>query len=64
MKIRTIEMVRQIRDAHYEQLKDETRQEWLAFYQEKAQLMNIRVKAIRQARQTVEQVRILRYPDE
>lgn len=53
MKMRAIEMVRQIREAHYEQLKDKTPQERLAFYREKAQVMNKRVKTILEAHQTL-----------
>lgn len=53
MKMKAIEMVRQIREAHYEQLKDKTHQERLAFYREKAQVMNKRVKAILEAHQTL-----------
>ncbi|MDP9121495.1 MAG: hypothetical protein M3O15_09035 [Acidobacteriota bacterium] len=34
--IKTIEMVRQIRDAHYERLKDLSPQEKIAFFREKA----------------------------
>jgi hypothetical protein len=51
--MKAIEIVRQIREAHYEQLKDKTPQERLAFYREKAQVMNKRVKTILDARQTL-----------
>ena len=36
-KLNTIEMTRRIRDAIYEQIKDKTPPERLAFYREKAQ---------------------------
>ena len=45
-EIKAIEMVRSIREAHYEQLKGKTSQERIAFYREKAHKMNARVKAI------------------
>jgi hypothetical protein len=54
-EIKTIEMIRRIREAQYEQLKDKTTQERIAFYREKAQRMNMRAKAILQARQRMEQ---------
>ena len=44
-EIKTLEMIRRIREAHYEQLKGKTPQERIAFYREKAQKMNARVKA-------------------
>ncbi len=46
IKIKAVELVRQIREAHYEQLKDKTPQERLAFYREKAQVMNSKAKTI------------------
>ena len=46
IKIKAVELVRQIREAHYEQLKDKTPQERLAFYREKAQVMNNKAKSI------------------
>ncbi|HHC25689.1 MAG TPA: hypothetical protein ENK58_09840 [Desulfobacterales bacterium] len=36
INIRTVEMVRSIRDAHYEQLKDRSRHERILFHREKA----------------------------
>jgi hypothetical protein len=38
-KVNTIEMTRRIRDAIYEQIKDKTPAERLAFYREKAQAL-------------------------
>ncbi|HEY0738899.1 MAG TPA: hypothetical protein VGD69_28530 [Herpetosiphonaceae bacterium] len=35
--IKTVALVRRIRDAHYEQLKDKTRAERIAFYRAKFQ---------------------------
>jgi endonuclease III len=35
--IKTVEVVRRIRDAHYEQLKNKTRAERIAFYRHKSQ---------------------------
>lgn len=35
-EIKTVEMVRSIRDAHYEKLKDLSPQEKIAFFREKA----------------------------
>jgi hypothetical protein len=39
-KIKAIELVRRIRDNHYEQLKDKTREERLAFYRAKAEALH------------------------
>jgi hypothetical protein len=54
-EIKAIEMIRRIREAQYEQLKDKTTQERIAFYREKARRMNARAKTILQARQGMEQ---------
>jgi len=35
-KIKTIEMVRHIRDTHYEELKDKSHEEKIFFYRQKA----------------------------
>ena len=35
-----VKMVREIRDAHYEQTKDMTKEERIAFYRNKAQELN------------------------
>ena len=40
----TVEMVRRIRDAHYEQLKNKTVKEQLAFYQSKSHALRIELK--------------------
>jgi len=39
-EIKAVEMVRSIRDAHYEVLKDLTPQERVAFYREKARALH------------------------
>ncbi len=36
INIKTVEMVRKIRDAHYEKMKDKSYQERVLFYREKA----------------------------
>jgi len=38
--IRAVEMVRRIRDAHYEKLKDSSPQEKIAFFREKARRLH------------------------
>ncbi len=43
INIRTLEMVRNIRDAHYEQLKDKSRKERILFYREKADRLHSRL---------------------
>ncbi|CAN2042440.1 hypothetical protein GMMP15_810026 [Candidatus Magnetomoraceae bacterium gMMP-15] len=45
--IKTIEMTRRIRDAHYKQLKCKTRQERIAFYRNKAKRLHQNVKALK-----------------
>jgi len=42
-EIRTVEMVRSIRDAHYEQIKDLSSQEKIAFFREKARLLHAEI---------------------
>ncbi len=37
IRIRAVEMVRRIRDAHYLELRDKTPQQRIAFYRKKAQ---------------------------
>jgi hypothetical protein len=44
--LKTMEMVRQIRDNHYELLKDKTPEERIAFYCEHARHMNARVQSL------------------
>jgi hypothetical protein len=39
-QIRAVEMVRSIRDAHYERLKDLSPQEKIAFFREKARALH------------------------
>jgi hypothetical protein len=39
-EIRAVEMVRRIRDAHYERLKDRSPQEKIAFFREKARALH------------------------
>ena len=39
-EIRAVEMVRRIRDAHYERLKDLSPQEKIAFFREKARTLH------------------------
>jgi hypothetical protein len=39
-EIRAVEMVRRIRDAHYERLKDLSPQEKIAFFREKARSLH------------------------
>ena len=41
-KIKAVEMTRQIRDKIYEQIKDMSHAELLAFYREHARLMNLK----------------------
>jgi hypothetical protein len=41
--IKAVETVRRIRDAHYEQLRDKTPEERIAFYRAKALQMHVQV---------------------
>jgi hypothetical protein len=43
--INAVEMVRRIRDAHYEQLRGKNAEEWMAFYRDKAHLLQEQVAA-------------------
>lgn len=43
INIKTLEIVRNIRDAHYEQLKDKSRKERILFYREKADRLHNRL---------------------
>ncbi len=43
--LRAVPMTRAIRDAHYEQLKDMTRQERIAFYRKKARLIHAKAQS-------------------
>ena len=46
--ISAVEMVRRIRDAHYEQLRDKSPEERIAFYRAKARLLQAQVETQRQ----------------
>ena len=46
--IRAVEMVRRIRDAHYEQLRDKSPEERIAFYRAKAHLLRAQLASQRQ----------------
>ena len=48
-KIRAVEMVRRIRDAHHEQLKDKTWEERVAFYREQARALHRELERKQQA---------------
>lgn len=54
-KINAVELVRRIRDNHYEQLKDKTRAERLAFYRAKAQALHEKAHLLLQEQQDEEQ---------
>ena len=45
-EIKAVEMVRRIRDAHYEQLKDKAPEERIAFYRKKARAVNKEVERL------------------
>ena len=46
--IKAVEMVRRIRDAHYEQLRGKSPEERIAFYRSKAGLLQAEIAAQRQ----------------
>ncbi len=50
-EMKTIELIRRIREAHYEQLQGKTHAEQIAFYRAKAQQMNKRAEAMLPLRQ-------------
>jgi len=52
--MKTIEMVRRIRDAHYEQLCGKSPEERIAFYRAKARALQAEIAAQRQAQPTNE----------
>jgi hypothetical protein len=56
-EVKAIEMIRRIREAHYEQLQGKTHEEQMAFYRAKAQQMNTRVKAMLSMRQPSAEVK-------
>ena len=45
-EVKTMELIRRIREAHYEQLQGKTHAEQIAFYRAKAQQMNKRAEAM------------------
>ena len=51
-KIKAVEMTRQIRDKIYEQIKDMSPAEQLAFYREHARLMNAKAEQLLKAKRT------------
>lgn len=53
--LKAVEMTRRIRDQHYEQLKDKTHAERIAFYQEQARELHMRLRATLQKRAEAEQ---------
>ena len=52
--LKAVEMTRRIRDQHYEQLKDKTHAERIAFYQKQAQELHMRLRATLQERNDTE----------
>lgn len=52
--IKAVEMVRRIRDTHYEQLRGKSPEERIAFYRAKARLLQAQVEAQRQEQPTDE----------
>jgi len=46
IEIKTLEMVRRIRDEHYERLKDKSPEEILRFYQEEASAANAEMQRL------------------
>ena len=53
--LKAVEMTRRIRDQHYEQLKDKTYAERIAFYQEQARELHTRLRARLQEQREAEQ---------
>ena len=47
-KMKALEMTRRIRDQHYEQLKDRTHTERIAFYKQQAQELHTRLRLVLQ----------------
>jgi len=54
LTIKAVEMTRQIRDKHYEQTKNMSRAERLAFYREQARLMNEKAEQLLKAKRELE----------
>jgi hypothetical protein len=52
-EVKTMELIRRIRAAHYEQLQGKTHAEQIAFYRAKAQQMNKRAETMLLLRQPV-----------
>jgi len=46
IEIKTLEMVRRIRDEHYERLKDKSPEEILRFYREEASAANVELQRL------------------
>ncbi len=42
--MKAVEMVRRIRDAHYEQLRGKSPEEWIAFYRAKSREFELQAK--------------------
>ncbi len=53
-EINAVEMTRQIRDKHYEQTKDMSRAERLAFYREHARLMDEKAEQLLKQKRKLE----------
>ena len=53
-KLKAVEMTRRIRDQHYEQLKDKTHAERIAFYKQQAQELHARLGIVLQERPETE----------
>ena len=45
-RIKAVDMTRRIRDTHYEQLKDKTHQERIAFYRKKSRSVQARASSL------------------
>ena len=54
-KMKALEMTRRIRDQHYEQLKDRTHAERIAFYKQQAQELHTRLRLVLQEQSEKEQ---------
>jgi hypothetical protein len=54
-KMKAVQMVRQIRDAHHEQLKNKTWEERVAFYREQAQALHRDIESKKQAEENGEE---------
>jgi len=54
-KLKTVELVRRIRDQHYEQLKDKTHAERIAFYAQQAKELHAQLQVMLPAEREAEQ---------